>query len=73
MFEREYEMLAEIKKTLKRNEKEMGKLKAAIELKDSYETKLREKQDEIIKLRNLINRLEFENQRLIEDNRSIWL
>lgn len=72
MFDPELQMLKDIRKALIRAEKEIAKIDPIRQLKDDYERRLVEKQKTIDAMQTKIARLEFENQRLMEDKTSIW-
>lgn len=72
MFDPELQMLKDIRKALIKAEKEIAKIDPIRQLKDDYERRLVEKQKTIDAMQAKIARLEFENQRLMEDKTSIW-
>lgn len=72
MFDPELQMLKDIRKALIKAEKEIAKIDPIRQLKDDYERRLIEKQKVIDAMQTKIARLEFENQRLMEDKTSIW-
>ena len=72
MFDPELQMLKDIRKALMKAEKEIAKIGPIRQLKDDYERRLVEKQKIIDAMQAKIARLEFENQRLMEDKTSIW-
>ena len=72
MFDHELQMLKDIRKALLKAEKEIAKIGPIRQLKDDYEQRLVEKQKTIDAMQTKITRLEFENQRLMEDKTSIW-
>ena len=72
MFDPELQMLKDIRKALVKAEKEIAKIGPIRQLKDDYERRLVEKQKTIDAMQTKITRLEFENQRLMEDKTSIW-
>lgn len=72
MYDQELQMLKDIRKALLKAEKEIAKIDPIRQLKDDYERRLVEKQKTIDAMQTKIARLEFENQRLMEDKTSIW-